>query len=432
MPTWSLSIDVEGLPKFDEVYDKLSLITSGQASLAGASEKAYAALMAQADSTLRLGSVYSQATAHGEEFKNQIAELAYYSDQERTKFTQDMNQRYEEIALRDEYNGAIQVTTGNIEAETIAIDLLYENRIRENQQLGTTMDLLEDHNEAQKQRSIGTWEQVADIDFLIEKNKELEIQERENIKAIRERDRALVNMSISLFVGSIVMTQWASVGKSLFKDNKEIAKSFDMLKSAIMATMLPMQTLTALTQLNNQIFKNWSLTIKATMASFAGLWFLFMAFQQKSPVVRAAMIGIGTALTMVGAAAWLSSTGMAGLSAFIGRYDVIAATAVGAAILAGVMGSISSMPKGQTIPGQYRNVLESGGVYLHRGEKIVRPGAISSVMDNSQSSLSVQVNVESGATVDDRMIDKMIRAIENKLSAGSYTPATASRRRAIG
>jgi hypothetical protein len=196
---------------------------------------------------------------------------------------------------------------------------------------------------------------------------------------LRAKRRALMQVSISLFVMNISANQLVSALKPLVKENEAATQSLNDFSALLNLSLGPMQLFLALLQIQAalQISVAESATIMG--AAMGAAFFFLLAFRQEAPVIRAALAGVAgvmAAFAIVSAQAALANTVLAGsLATLVSAVGGPVGLAIGLAATGAAVAFITGLlPSGQTLTDQQKRVKRSGIAEIHEGEVISRPG----------------------------------------------------------
>jgi hypothetical protein len=210
------------------------------------------------------------------------------------------------------------------------------------------------------------------------------IEERAQIQAteqaLRAKRRALMQVSISLFVMNISANQLVSAIKPLVKGNEAATQAITDFQAMLNLALGPMQFYLALLQIQEALQIKAAASAKLFGAALGAAFFLLLAIRQKSPAIRAALgaiAGAMAAMAVVSFSTALANTILAGtlstlVSAVGGPIGLAIGLAAAGAAIAVVGGWIAQAKSAQTQPGQMKRFTRGGLAEVHEGE-IFRP-----------------------------------------------------------
>jgi len=249
--------------------------------------------------------------------------------------------------------------------------------------------------------------------------------------ALRGKVRAqLMQQSIGMFVLGITATQTLGVLSEMAGKNTELGQTFKEMGTAIRFLLGPIQVFIALQQLMAAENKKMIMSLGPIMLIVTSLWLLFKAWNSESKTLKVLLsalaglfIGLAIAMSKNAIAAWASALGKA--------MDWIAGAGPGAPIMAAIIGGAmaaafgtiialqNAAPKGQTVPGSFRTIRDTGLFYGHRGEVVGRVGGMQmGGFASSSPAINVQINIESGVVVDEPLITQLARQLEGAVASG--------------
>lgn len=213
-------------------------------------------------------------------------------------------------------------------------------------------------------------------------NQKIVAAENAATAAIRLKQRALMQVSISLFVMNISANQLVSSLKPLVKGNEAASQALTDFQGVLNLTLGPLQAYLALLQITNALQMQMSQTVGLLAGGLAAVMLMFIAIRQNSPAVRAALGAISgalIALTIHAYQAALAKTMFAGalqtaVSALGGPVGFAIGLVAAGAGLAVMLGFIARAKSAQTRVGQMKQITRGGLAEVHEGE-IFRPAA---------------------------------------------------------
>lgn len=210
------------------------------------------------------------------------------------------------------------------------------------------------------------------------------ISERAQIEAtaqaLRIKRRALMQVSISLFVMNISANQLVSSIKPLVKGNEAATQAINDFQAMLNLALGPMQFYLALLQIQEALQIKAAASAKLFGAALGAAFFFLLAIRQESPAIRAALgaiAGAMAAMAVVSFASAMANTILAGtlstlVSAVGGPIGLAIGLAAAGAAIAVVGGWIARAKSAQTQPGQMKRFTRGGLAEVHEGE-IFRP-----------------------------------------------------------
>jgi hypothetical protein len=425
MPTWSLQIDVEGLEDLSMVGDVLQQISEDQNTFRVTANSASEAIEATTISWNKYASVMFQVSmASKEEITNLVQAKVFYEESNRA-MQERLNTEYEMQEIARVKTTYMTDETNLIEGITIATRILKETQDELNVTYENQMSQLEVFTERQKLRHEGTWEEVADLEQ-VDIALGIDTETRKNNEmAMREQNKAQINSSISLFVMSIVLTQWATTLKRVAGDNVALGKTFDDMRNAIVLVILPFQTYNSVLMLARVNSISLAAASTALLSAFGGMFFILLGINEQAPAIKAGLIGIGVAMLALSAYTWLHAQAVTAQKIAEAGWLAPAMAAVILGSIGAGVAYVASLQKAETFPGMMRMVTESGPIYAHRGEEI---GRVSNQSTINEGGLTVNVNMASGAVMSESLIDRLVDEINTKIAGGSLSSIRSSRR----
>jgi hypothetical protein len=223
---------------------------------------------------------------------------------------------------------------------------------------------------------------VENATLMATQNQKIIAAEEAATAAIRMKQRALMQVSISLFVMNISANQLVSSLKPLVKGNEAASQALTDFQGVLNLTLGPLQAYLALLQISNALHLEMKQTVTALGFALAAVMLFFVAVRQNSPAIRAAlgaMSGALLALTLHSYQAALAQSVLGGaiqtaVAAVGGPVAFGIALAVAGAGLAFVIGQIAKAKSAQTRVGQMKRITRGGLAEVHEGE-IFRPAA---------------------------------------------------------
>lgn len=202
--------------------------------------------------------------------------------------------------------------------------------------------------------------------------------------ALKAKRRALMQVSISMFVMNISVGQLLSSILPLVKGNEEATKALKGYQAVIMLSLGPMQAYMALKMIQINLEKQHAAAVMGVVAGMSAAYFWYAMLTTKSrelKIVLGALAGVMTAIAIVQGAiaisAWQAAVatataqGVSTLGASLGVSLPIIAGGIGLAALVGAtIGAL--LPTAQTRVGQMKKITKSGVAEVHEGE-IWRP-----------------------------------------------------------
>jgi len=268
-------------------------------------------------------------------------------------------------------------------------------------QLAREMNKNEDLNKSVQNRLAverGAWrlKQKASQDGISMSIKEARIVSASNIQqaaaikqaeiAIKAKRRAMMQVSISMFVMSISVNQFVNSLKPLVKGNEEATKAIEGYSAVLNMSLAPMQAYMSLKMIQINLEKQHAAAVMGVVAGMSAAYFWYAALTSKSRELRVVMGALAGALTAVAiiqgwiaVTAWQAAiakaaeSGVATLGATVPiTSGIIAGGIVAASAIGALIGGLTA-PKAQTLTGQGKYVREGGLAKLDPGEIVTRP-----------------------------------------------------------
>lgn len=202
--------------------------------------------------------------------------------------------------------------------------------------------------------------------------------------AIKAKRRALMQVSISMFVFNISIGQMVSSLLPLVKGNEEATKALKGYQAVLMLSMGPMQAYMAMKMILMNLEKQHAAAVFAVVTGMSAAYFWYAALTSKSREMRAvlgALAGVMTVLALrqayVAVTAWQAAVASATGKAVMGDLSGWLKVGVGLGIAAAVGAAIGTLtaPRAQTLTGQGKYVREGGFAKLDPGETVMRASA---------------------------------------------------------
>ena len=198
--------------------------------------------------------------------------------------------------------------------------------------------------------------------------------------ALKAKRRALMQVSISMFVFNISVGQMVSSLLPLVKGNEEATRALKGYQAVLMMSMGPMQAYMAIKMIQINLEKQHQAAVFGVVAAMSAAYFWYAMLTTKSrelKIIMGALAGIMTLLAarqaLVAITAWQATVAQATGRAVIGDLSGWMKVGIGLGIAAGVGAAIGALlPTGQTRVGQRKRVGRGGVAELHEGEEIVR------------------------------------------------------------
>lgn len=199
--------------------------------------------------------------------------------------------------------------------------------------------------------------------------------------ALKAKRRALMQVSISMFVFNISVGQMVSSLLPLVKGSEEATKALKGYQAILMLSMGPMQAYMAIKMIQINLERQHQAAVFGVVAAMSAAYFWYAMLTTKSKemkIILGALAGVMTALAarqaFVAITAWQAAVAQATGRAVIGDVSGWVKIGVGLGIAAGVGATIGGLlPTGQTRVGQRKRVGRGGLAELHEGEEISRP-----------------------------------------------------------
>ena len=198
--------------------------------------------------------------------------------------------------------------------------------------------------------------------------------------ALKAKRRALMQVSISMFVMNISVGQLLSSILPLVKGNEEATKALKGYQAVIMLSLGPMQAYMALKMIQINLEKQHAAAVMGVVAGMSAAYFWYAALTTKSKELRIVMSALAAVMTVLAArqaivaiTAWQAAVAEATAKSIFGDLSGWVKIGIGLAIAAGVGAAIGALlPSAQTEPGQMRRFTKGGLAEVHEGE-IWRP-----------------------------------------------------------
>lgn len=222
---------------------------------------------------------------------------------------------------------------------------------------------------------------ITEARVVAEQNMKIVAAEEAATIATRNKARALMQVSISLFVMNISANQLVSSLKPLVKNNEMATQALTDFQAILNLTLGPLQAYLALLQITNAMQMQMTQTVGMLALALGAMMIMFIAIRQESPAIRAALGAISGALIAVTVLAYqaaLAKTMFAGavqlaIASMGGPVGFAIGLAAAGAGLAVMIGFIAKAKSAQTRVGQMKLVSRSGLAEIHEGEEISRP-----------------------------------------------------------
>lgn len=211
------------------------------------------------------------------------------------------------------------------------------------------------------------------------------IQEAAAIKqaemALKAKRRALMQVSISMFVFNISVGQMVSSLLPLVKGNEEATKALKGYQAVLMMTMGPMQAYMAIKMIQINLEKEHAAAVLGVVAAMSAVYFWYAALTAKSREMRAALGALAGIMTFLAArqayvayTTWQAAVAAGTAKAIFGDLSGWLAVGIGLGIAASVGAAIGALtaPRAQTLTGQGKYVREGGFAKLDPGETVTR------------------------------------------------------------
>lgn len=204
--------------------------------------------------------------------------------------------------------------------------------------------------------------------------------------AIKAKRRAMMQVSISMFVMAISVNQFITSLKPLVKGNEEAAKALEGYSAVLNLSLAPMQAYMSLKMIQINLEKQHAAAVMGVVAGMSAAYFWYAALTSKGRELRIVMGALAGALTAVAiiqgwiaVTAWQAAiakaaeSGVASLGATVPiTSGIIAGGIVAASGIGALIGGLTA-PKAQTLTGQGKYVREGGLAKLDPGEIVTRP-----------------------------------------------------------
>lgn len=247
----------------------------------------------------------------------------------------------------------------------------------------------------------------------------------------------LMNLSISMFVVGITLTQTLSTMEEMAGKGTLLGNTFHEIGMAVKFILGPMQVLTALMQL--QMAAGMAAVGKTAifgLGAFTGLFLIWKALTSEGKEMRAILGALGTALliyagylAIVTAKEWSNTIAkIVNMSvSTMGTALPVLLLAAGAGLAAG-LALYASAPKGQTMPGFARPVTDTGMFWAHKGEWVGRIGGARPA-DGGYGDTYINVELQSGTiatpgipeAIGDEVEIAVARGLEQKGGASPFS-----------
>jgi len=221
---------------------------------------------------------------------------------------------------------------------------------------------------------------IKEARVIAQANQQIVAAEEAAAQALRIKRRALMQVSISLFVMNISANQLVSAIKPLVKGNEAATQAITDFQAMLNLALGPMQFYLALLQIQEALQIKAAASAKLFGAALGAAFFFLVAFRRESPAIRAALgavAGAMAAMAVVSFATAMANTILAGslstlISAAGGPIGLAIGLAAAGAAIAVVGGWIAKAKSAQTQPGQMKRFTKGGLAEVHEGE-IFRP-----------------------------------------------------------
>ena len=233
----------------------------------------------------------------------------------------------------------------------------------------------------------------------------------------------LMQASIGMFVLGITANQTLSTLKEMVGEGTVLGEVFDKLQQGIKFMLGPIQVMTAMMQFASMQAKELQMTLTGLMGTMMGIYLIYAALTTKNKELALIMGILGGVITMLSLRYALLNLQKLNLirnnileqvtSSWI--LSPVALAVIGAAMGAGII-LWQKYAKGQTMPNTFRDVRESGPVYLHKGETISR-GEIGNMKGMGKGNITVNLNIN-GNTGDSSILTGIARAVERGVASG--------------
>jgi len=211
-------------------------------------------------------------------------------------------------------------------------------------------------------------------------NQQIMASEAEVLAALQRKRRALMQVSISLFVMNISANQLVSSLKPLVKNSEEATQMINNFQTMLNIALGPMQFYLALLQITEALQLRVAQTAKLMGTAMAGAFFWMAALTSKSQefrIVAGAVAGVLTALAirhfLSATAAVIQAGALATLQAVVGSPRGFLMLTAGLALTGLAVGALSGIiAQAQVLPGRQKRVREGGLAILDTEERVVR------------------------------------------------------------
>lgn len=248
------------------------------------------------------------------------------------------------------------------------------------------------------------------------------LKEQVRLESIRRQE--LMQASIGMFVMGITMTQTLGVMEQMAGTGTRLGNVFKAMSQGVRFMLGPIQVVTSALQFMNMVNKQMMLTMTRFMLILGGVFILFKAFTSQGRLMRFVLGSIAGALLILNAKllintarTWASTIAkIVNISvSTLGTALPVLAAAVAGGLAIG-LAAMATAPKGQTTMGFIRPIRQTGLFYGHRGEGVGQIGSM--VPSGGERKVVININIESGAVVDEPLITKMSRELEMAAASG--------------